>query len=117
MFGFGAGNEDCGRDVEREAVELLLARDVLDGFVGEAAKDAAVVEGLLAGRQWAGGIGVDCGSGDTQGVEQQEQRVALGVGAEVGGGFELGCGSGESFAAGEGSRCQRSVLSVSMRCG
>ena len=41
VFGFGAGNEDGGGDVEREAVELLLAGDVLDGFVGEAAWMAA----------------------------------------------------------------------------
>ena len=33
MLGLGAGDEDGGGDVEGEAVELLLAGDVLDGFV------------------------------------------------------------------------------------
>ena len=34
VFGFGAGDEDGRCDVEREAVELLFAGDVLDGLVG-----------------------------------------------------------------------------------
>ena len=36
VLGLGARDEDGGRDVEGEAVELLLAGDVLDGLVGEA---------------------------------------------------------------------------------
>jgi hypothetical protein len=33
-FGFGAGNEDRGRDMEGETVELLLAGNILDGLIG-----------------------------------------------------------------------------------
>ena len=48
VFGFGAGDEDGGGDVEGEAVEFLLAGDVLDGLVGEAAGDEGFVGGALA---------------------------------------------------------------------
>ena len=48
-FGFGAGDEDGGGDVEGQAVEFLLAGDVLDGFVGEAAGDEAFEGGSLLG--------------------------------------------------------------------
>src|ERR1035441_3571731 len=57
-FGFGAGNENCWRDVERERIELLLAGDVLDGLAGEAAKDEVLVEGLLVEGEDAAGGGV-----------------------------------------------------------
>jgi hypothetical protein len=39
VLGFGPGDENGGGDVQCEAVELLLAGDVLDGFAGEAALD------------------------------------------------------------------------------
>jgi hypothetical protein len=57
MFGLGARDEDGGGDAEGEAVELLLAGDVLDGLVGEAAADEGVIGGLLfvvceRGRGW-----------------------------------------------------------------
>ncbi len=44
VFGLGAGDEDGGCYAEREAVELLLAGDVLEGLAGEAALDQVVVE-------------------------------------------------------------------------
>ncbi len=50
VLGLGAGDEDGGGDVEGEAVELLLAGDVLDGFVVQAAGDASFVDGR-AGRR------------------------------------------------------------------
>jgi hypothetical protein len=76
-LGFGAGDEDGGRDVERERIELLLAGDVLDGLVGEAAKDEALVAGLLVEGEDAAGVGVQRGAGDAQRVQQQQQRVAV----------------------------------------
>ena len=46
MLGLGARDEDGRGDVETEAVELLLASDVLDGLVAQAAGDVGLVEGL-----------------------------------------------------------------------
>ena len=51
-FGLGAGDEDGGGDVEGEAVELLGAGDVLDGFDGEAAGDALLVEDSSSSVSW-----------------------------------------------------------------
>jgi len=82
-LGFGAGDEDGGGDVESEAVKLLLAGDVLDGFVGEAARDEGCVGGGLLGGERAVGIGVVGGAGEIGGVEKEDEGVAGGVGAEV----------------------------------
>ncbi len=63
MLGFGARDEDGGGDFEGEAVELLLAGDVLDGFVFQAAGDVGFVKGFVGGgeaRGW-GGRGGSCG--------------------------------------------------------
>ena len=50
VLGFGARDEDGGGDFQCETVELLLAGDVLDGFVAQAAGDVVFVEGALVGR-------------------------------------------------------------------
>jgi hypothetical protein len=63
VFGFGAGDEDGGGDVEREAIEFLLAGDVLDGFVGEAASNEGFVGGGLAAGEGLVGVGVVVGAG------------------------------------------------------
>src|ERR1035441_8968863 len=63
-FGFGAGNENGGRDMERERIELLLAGNVLNGLVGEPAKDEALVAGLLVEGEY--------------GARSEERRVDLG---------------------------------------
>ena len=63
VFGFRAGNEDGGRDVQGEAIELLFAGNVLDGFVGEAAEDEGFVGGLLGWREAVVGIGEEGGAG------------------------------------------------------
>ena len=111
MLGFGAGDEDGGSDVEGERVKLLLAGDVLDGFVGEAAANEVVVRGLLFGSEGAVGVGVERGAAEARGVEEQDEGVAGCVGAEVGGRVELCGGVGECGAeCGRGS-CQWSVLS------
>ena len=109
MLRFGTRDEDCGRDVECEAVELLLAGDVLDGLVGEAAEDEALVMRLLVGREDAGWVGVELCAGDSECVQEQQQRVAGGAVAQVWGRVELGGGAGEGFAEGVVG-CQLSVL-------
>ena len=47
MFRFRARNEHVGRDAKREAIELLLFEDVLDGFVPCASFEPLLVKGLL----------------------------------------------------------------------
>jgi hypothetical protein len=103
VFGLGAGNKDGWGDAEGEAVELLFSGDVLDGFAGEAAEDEGFVPRLLAGREETGGVGVQRCAGDTDGVKEEPERIAGCIGAQVIVRDELGCGSGESFAEGEGS--------------
>ena len=76
VFGFGARDKDGGRDAEGEAVELLLAGDVLDGFVGEAAVDGGVVGGLLTGGEEAVGVGEVVGARDSERVEEEDEGVA-----------------------------------------
>ena len=111
MLGFGAGDEDGGSDVEGERVKLLLAGDVLDGFVGEAAGDEGFVGGGLVAGEGAVGVGVESGAGEAGSVKEEDEGVAVGVGAEVGGRVELCGGVGECGAeCGRGS-CQWSVLS------
>jgi hypothetical protein len=83
VFRLGAGDEDGGGDVEGEAVELLLTGDVLDGLVGEAAEDEAVVLRLLVRREAAGWVGVEFGARDAERVQEEQQRVAGGAVAQV----------------------------------
>ena len=47
VLGLGARDEDGGSDLKSETVELLLAGDVLDGFVLEAAGDEGFVESFV----------------------------------------------------------------------
>ena len=84
MLGFGAGDEDIGGDAERERVEFLLAGDVLDGLVEEAALNEGFVCGLLIRREAASGVGVELGARDAECVQEEEQCIAGGVGAQVG---------------------------------
>jgi hypothetical protein len=81
VFGLGARDQDCRRDAEGEAVELLLAGDVLDGLVGQAAEDLGFVGGLLGGGESAGGIGQVCGAVEPGDVEQEDEGVAGRLGA------------------------------------
>lgn len=93
-LGFGAGDEDGGGDLEGDAVEVLGAGDVLDGFEGEAAGEEGFVGGLVIGGEGSFGMGEEGGVGDVEGVEEEELGVACGVGLEVWVGCEAqgGCG-------------------------
>lgn len=98
VLGFGTGDKDGGRDAEIEAVELLVAGDVLDGLAAEAAGDGGFVGGLVGGGEFAVRMGEEGGSGDVEDVEEEELGVATGLGEEVGVAGELGGGSGEGLA-------------------
>jgi len=114
VLGFGARDEDGRRDLEGETIELLLAGDVLDGFVGEAAEDEVVVAGLLVRGEEARGVGVEFGAGDCEGVQQQQERVAVRVGAKVGRCVEPADRSGEGFTESRRGSGQGSVLSCQL---
>ncbi len=102
MFGFGARDEDGGSDFQYETVELLLAGDVLDGFVAQAARDAVFVGGALAGGEFVIGVGDEGDARDLQGVEEEEFRVACRGVAEVLVAGELCSSNGESLAKSHG---------------
>lgn len=84
---FGAGDQDGWSDFEEEAVKLLLAGDVLDGLVVQAAADGVCIGGLLLCCELAHGMGEEGDTGNLQGVEEQEFGVAAGLIAEM-----LACG-------------------------
>ena len=107
-FGFGAGDEDSGGDAEGEAVELLGAEDVLDGFEVEAPRYVALVQSLCVAVEFAVGVGDEGGAFDLEGVHEEHRGVGERGGAEVGMHGELVGGSGEGFAAGKhlGELCE-----------
>lgn len=111
VFRVGAGDEDGRCDAEREAVELLLAGNVLDGFAGEAAGDCGCVGSLFGGGEGAVGVGVVGGAGQPRDVEQEGESVAVGVVAEIFTSVELRGGAGEGFAKRLGSGRQGSSRS------
>lgn len=98
VLGFGARDEDGGSDLEIEAVELLVAGDVLDGFVEEATGDGVCVGALLGFSDRAFWMSEEVGSGDLEGVEEEELGVASGLGEEVDVAGELGGGCEEGLA-------------------
>jgi hypothetical protein len=100
VLGFWARDEDVGGDLQEEAVELLLAGDVLDGLVLQAAGDEGVVVGLVLGGEFAVGMREEGDARELQGVEEEEFGVAGGGGVEVFISGELSCCGGEGFAKG-----------------
>ena len=82
-FGFGAGDEDGGGDLQGEVVEVDGAGDVLDGLEGEAALDEALVGGLIFALELALRVGDEGRSLDTEEVEEEESGVGEGGGAEL----------------------------------
>ncbi len=89
VLSFRPGDEDGGRDAEGEAEELLLAGDVLDGLVLQAAADGGLIGGRLFGRDGAVGIGVELRASDTERVKEQRERVAGSGIAQIGRGGQL----------------------------
>ncbi len=96
-LGFGAGDESVAGDAEVEAVELLLAGEVLDGLLGDAAGDEGAV-GLMYVRGEFG-VGVSDEPGAVAEEEMGEQSLGLAT-IDGGGGF------GEGFAEGHKGRGQ-----------
>src|SRR5882757_2717071 len=102
MLCFGARDEDGGRDFQGEAVELLLAGDVLDGLVVQTAADAVFVRGALTGAEFVIGVGDEGDARDLQDVEEEQFGVAGGCSAEMLVAGELCGGNGESLAKSHG---------------
>jgi hypothetical protein len=111
VFGFRARDEDGGRDAEGEAEEFLLAGDVLDGFVVQAARDGGFIGGLVFQRDLAIRISIELRAGDAEGVQQQRERVTCGCVAQVARGCELSYSSGEGL----GESCQLELLSCEQK--
>ena len=107
VLGLGAGDEDGGGDLEGEAVELLLAGDVLDGFVVQAARDGRLRRRL----RW---VGVSSRSGWAMRVMRGISRVwrrrssasRLAVAWRCESAGEFCCGDGEGFAERHGLSVQ-----------
>src|SRR6185312_12533337 len=96
VLGFRAGNQNIGRDMKREPVELLLAEDVLDGLVLGAAVEPLFVGGLLLGCEFGIGVSEEKGAVAASGADEQQLRVApsCGYGSEAGGSMVEGSGEG-----------------------
>jgi len=77
-------NQGGGRDLEQKPEELLLAGNVLDQLVAEAAFDSGLVGCKLLGREHAIVMRQQGCAVDVKNVQQQQLRVALGVVAKVG---------------------------------
>ncbi len=84
VFGLGAGDEDGGGDAEGERVELLLAGDVLDRLVLEAAGDGGFISLTIQRSESAIGIRMELCAGDAERVQQQGKRVPRGIRAQIG---------------------------------
>ena len=93
-LGFGAGDEGVAGDAEVEAVELLVAGEVLDGLFGGAAGD----EGAVGLEERGGELGFGVGEEPGAVAEEEMGEEGLGLAAVDGGG-----GFGEGVA--EGHRC------------
>jgi len=94
-LGFGAGDKGVTGDAEVEAVELLLACEVLDGFFGSSAGDEGAVDGVEGGGEFGVGVGDEPGAV----AEEEMGEEGLGLAAIDGGG-----GFGEGFAEGHKGR-------------
>jgi hypothetical protein len=100
-LGFRAGDQGVGCDVEREAVELLNAGEVLQGFVG----GAALGEGLELGvGVWGEGfVGVGHEPGAVAGEQMQDEGFGVAAG-DAGGGLGDGFAEGHAETRIDGAR-------------
>ena len=98
VFGLRAWDEYRGRDLEEKSVELLLASDVLDGFVEQAAMEVFLIQGFLTRCEFAVGIGEEGDAGYLQGVGEKKFGVARGRVPKMRVYGELCGGSGECLA-------------------
>jgi hypothetical protein len=98
VLGLGSRDEGRGGDFEVEAEELLLAGDVLERLVAEAAVEERLVGGALLGREGTVGMSEEGGAVDLEEMEEQEFGVARGLLAEVRTCGEQGGGVGEGLA-------------------
>jgi hypothetical protein len=98
VLGLGAGDERGGGDFELESKELLLAGNVLDGLVAEAASDGSLINGKLQRREDTRGISEERGAIKTKDVQKQKLRIAMGLVAEMRAGRELFGGESECQA-------------------
>ena len=97
VLGLWTWDEDRRGDFEREAVELLLAGNVLDGLVFEAARDERFVESFFNIGELARWMGEKSSARDLQGMKKQPFGVAMSVGAEMLAGGQLLCSDGEGL--------------------
>ena len=89
MLCLRTGNQ-CGRgDIEGQAEELLLAGDVLDGFVTEPPRDGTLVERDLSRLEHAVRMRQQGSPIHPKDVQKQELRIAIGLVAKVEAGGEL----------------------------
>ncbi len=93
-FGFGAGDQRCRRQPEIQAIELLVARDVLQRRTALPRLDGPLKRHLLRRLQRIVRVGVEPGAVPSEHVKQQNRGV-LPV-------DRLGC-LRESLAQGDGS--------------
>jgi hypothetical protein len=86
VLGFGAGDEDGGGDAEVEAVELLVAEEVLEGLAGRAAGCESEEVCALGGGYGGFGMGGEPGAVALERVSEQAggvtcSRLAMDCGA------------------------------------
>jgi hypothetical protein len=84
VLGLRARNEGSRGHFESESEELLLAGDVLDGLAAEPALDDGLISGKLFRREHAIWMCEQGSAVDVKNVQQQQLRIALGVGAKSG---------------------------------
>jgi hypothetical protein len=74
VLGFGAGNQDVGRDFEFEAPEFLFAGEMLRGLPLRAAHNQRKEARSISGRDFFFRVRVNPGTVAAEDVEQQQLR-------------------------------------------
>ncbi len=84
MLGFGAGNQDVGRDFEGKAPEFLFPGEVLYWDTGDAAAEERLIRVDFFRSELGFGMGIKVGAFAMCGVEEKQLR-GEGVGGDVSG--------------------------------